>query len=441
MDMITIIELVLALFVGVLVIMVLSGGFQAAYPQIINATQNLSLTDSTPLDVYVSAESFHTLECAIRGVMGNYIPRCNATVYNSSASCTTSENGEVSCTVKNFVLPQQVTDAEAFIRDYGDPKFLVYWERFPEEENTWTFLAGDEGWQVALEVGAWTVLGRWTEMSGKGVTSRLTNVLFKSPARTLTGVGVIAASALADAFWGRMRPHNNSLVMFIPGTNVYKADFPEWKGKPVLFKEKAKNFHLVSPCYTLSMKVTKEKVKCGSYNYYWDTMMTVCENPSFGAAITRDCPVTCPTGSGCKIYSGDGKTKAAYRYMEDCGIEAIVISDITRDEDVSGIHNYCYYEPDLATRIFTALHIPVSPQFTAAAALKIAGEMTKAGATPGAASGWFKSLGRSAAGNLLSGIGSALFWCHTFTGNPTCHLDEKFFGFSVVGARWPGVKQ
>ncbi|MFH1641290.1 MAG: hypothetical protein ABIC04_00145 [Nanoarchaeota archaeon] len=43
-----------------------------------------------------------------------------------------------SCTVNGFELPQVVTSAEEWLLDYGDPLYLVYYEKFPEgEQKAW----------------------------------------------------------------------------------------------------------------------------------------------------------------------------------------------------------------------------------------------------------------------------------------------------------------
>ncbi len=49
--------------------------------------------------------------------------------------CVPVEKKTVKCTVKNFNLPQKVSKAEEWIAGYGDPKFLVYWQKFPAGED------------------------------------------------------------------------------------------------------------------------------------------------------------------------------------------------------------------------------------------------------------------------------------------------------------------
>ncbi|NIO22583.1 MAG: hypothetical protein GTN38_00965 [Candidatus Aenigmarchaeota archaeon] len=50
-----------------------------------------------------------------------------------------TRNTYAKCIVKNFHLPQDVTKKEEWIAGYGDPEFLVYWQKFPEgEDRSWT---------------------------------------------------------------------------------------------------------------------------------------------------------------------------------------------------------------------------------------------------------------------------------------------------------------
>jgi len=56
------------------------------------------------------------------------------------------------CTVNGFYLPQEVSNAEKYIAGYGDPKFLVYWQSFPADEDA-----------------AWTSYSTWMEHVGTAV--------------------------------------------------------------------------------------------------------------------------------------------------------------------------------------------------------------------------------------------------------------------------------
>lgn len=55
-----------------------------------------------------------------------------------------SELGSVTCNVKNFRMPQDVQGAEEWIAGFGDPQFLVFYQKFPAgEEAAWS---GYEEW-------------------------------------------------------------------------------------------------------------------------------------------------------------------------------------------------------------------------------------------------------------------------------------------------------
>lgn len=50
---------------------------------------------------------------------------------------------ETGCSVQEFALKQKVSDASEAIMFWGDPYFLVYWQQFPESEDSWTANLGD----------------------------------------------------------------------------------------------------------------------------------------------------------------------------------------------------------------------------------------------------------------------------------------------------------
>ena len=76
----------------------------------------------------------------------NYInPTITETFSDTNVICDAEENGHTECTVTNFWLPQKVSDPEKIILQYGDPKYLTYWQNFPKgEEASW---AGWLGWE------------------------------------------------------------------------------------------------------------------------------------------------------------------------------------------------------------------------------------------------------------------------------------------------------
>jgi len=89
---------------------------------------------------------------------------------------------ELKCSVNNFNLPQELTkftfpvisvesSAENWIKYLGDPKYLVYWQKFPQSQDTWTY-RGDK-WIHAMILGI-TVLpvGRIGSLVFKAATSK-----------------------------------------------------------------------------------------------------------------------------------------------------------------------------------------------------------------------------------------------------------------------------
>jgi hypothetical protein len=74
---------------------------------------------------------------------------------NPQVDCPVDESKSIAhgftCDVKAFELPQEVTDWENYIIGLGDPKYLVYYEKFPAgEEAAWQF--DDKTW-VAVTLG------------------------------------------------------------------------------------------------------------------------------------------------------------------------------------------------------------------------------------------------------------------------------------------------
>lgn len=67
------------------------------------------------------------------------VPPCNGVSYGDVCVECDDSNG-FSCDVKGFELPQKISNAEEWINGYGDPKHLVYYEKFPEDEQlAWQF--------------------------------------------------------------------------------------------------------------------------------------------------------------------------------------------------------------------------------------------------------------------------------------------------------------
>ncbi len=71
----------------------------------------------------------------------------------------------IECIVHDFKLPQKVGDVQTYVINYGDPKFLYYWNEFPIEENSWTF---KPDWKVHALIGIVTLLPP-TKVAGVGI--------------------------------------------------------------------------------------------------------------------------------------------------------------------------------------------------------------------------------------------------------------------------------
>lgn len=87
----------------------------------------------------------------------------------SSFTCTTRQTvKDVACTVLNFQLPQDTTEAQEWIRGYGDPLYVVYFQSFPVGEDGWNRQA--EWWWNAVDIAfAWWGGGKLFSIAGKWV--------------------------------------------------------------------------------------------------------------------------------------------------------------------------------------------------------------------------------------------------------------------------------
>ena len=63
-----------------------------------------------------------------------------------------------SCTVHNFRMPQYIDSVEKdkWIPLHGDPEYLLYWNLYPPEEDTWTY--DGPGWKMNVAIGIISVL-------------------------------------------------------------------------------------------------------------------------------------------------------------------------------------------------------------------------------------------------------------------------------------------
>ncbi len=56
----------------------------------------------------------------------------------ANVSCLNTREG-YECRVTDFNLPQDVSGFKEWIPYHGDPYYMVYWQNFPQEEDTWNF--------------------------------------------------------------------------------------------------------------------------------------------------------------------------------------------------------------------------------------------------------------------------------------------------------------
>lgn len=227
------------------------------------------------------------------------------------------------CTIYNFYLPQKVSDAQDWILGYGDPKFLVYWQTFPMDQDTWTYKSD---WKITAAIIAISALPPTKIVGGlakagfktvgtkienlisrkasasavratlkENMKNELKNVISKRLAnqkiRTITKAGVLQGASLVaaqvDSKSAIYEEDPNSVVLKTPYEEKNKlALSDELKGKPVLThwdpgaisSERATPAHLVSPCKIDSMQLRMARVTCNHYTYNMKTGMVDCDN-------------------------------------------------------------------------------------------------------------------------------------------------------------------
>ncbi len=218
------------------------------------------------------------------------------------------EAEEFVCTVNNFQLPQKVTGWEDYIRNYGDPEFLVYWNMFPIEENTWTYTSD---WKTYALYFAVTIMPLGKVVSiGKQIASTVTkqgvravlkdtlrNAIYKRLVASsiksvvirggvITGVHTIA-KALEESSMAKFEIEPNTIVMKSPYEDKEKFTLvSEAEDMPVvqfwrkeIFTEGA-HAHLVSPCSLGVFEIKKEYVECEYYIRKNDDGTIICQDAS-----------------------------------------------------------------------------------------------------------------------------------------------------------------
>lgn len=239
----------------------------------------------------------------------------------------------MTCTVTNFQLPQEVTNKEAWIKGYGDPEFMVYWQKLPEEaslawsgyglwvENFFDIMFAWIGVGKIIKIGGKTIVyaaGKsakriganalesimTTKIGWRALHNYITleaerDIAFKvaagSAAKTISdNIGSIGAQRLAkrgiqlgtisvvaayiDSLTAPYDYYSNSMVLKVPYIDPEDFNSPVWDGLIILSKTK-EEFYMVSPC-NADITIKSGIAKCGSYNYIFEDEVSGCEEPS-----------------------------------------------------------------------------------------------------------------------------------------------------------------
>jgi hypothetical protein len=238
------------------------------------------------------------------------------------------------CKVTNFRLPQEVSAPEKWIKGWGDPKFLVYWEQFPSgEEEAWSgiptwisnavdiafawfavgkafrigamtakLVVGQAGKRIASKVAASTsreLLARHlTRYAEKQTIKNAANEISKIVGPWLSKRLVIVAGVSTSA--AIVAAHLESKVAkydLQPNSLVLKSPYEEPEPKKSEFKGPVfidgirsmrrrrwghidKTFYLASPC-SANLTVEKHVINCGNYSYDMIDDIYGCLNPKF----------------------------------------------------------------------------------------------------------------------------------------------------------------
>lgn len=89
----------------------------------------------------------------------------------------------IDCTITNFQLPQEVSNADEWIGGFGDPLFLVYWQAFPPGEDAdWEGMATWTKGLTTVTFGAMCIYGIIKGARGKYVAGKVALSTSKSRA-------------------------------------------------------------------------------------------------------------------------------------------------------------------------------------------------------------------------------------------------------------------
>ena len=322
--------IIFALLVFVVLVFLLDqvgGGIRGIIEQFCKSYPNLCGLKSQPAYYdEIALRSTEALQCAINSVTEGKEQACATKFrpvrtlsvvsaqenYDYNTSPIIKCNDDVSsCEINNFNLPQDISSAQEWIKGYGDPEYLVYWQAFPVgedsawnsewnwAENAWdislAFWGGGKIFQVAKAAG-----GRLLSVpirAGKGAIEKVIGTgafregaeeagqdiikrVGKSKLERLgiaTTAGTLVTAAYLDSITEKMNPRPNNLLLKSPYEDpaIFSLLF---ENKPVMLENREIGFYAASPC-SANLKVEKKIAHCK--NYYWDYKENVlkCEDP------------------------------------------------------------------------------------------------------------------------------------------------------------------
>jgi len=221
------------------------------------------------------------------------------------------------CDIYNLRLPQDVpATAKNYIIDNGDPNFLVYWQSFPMEQDTWSF-QNDAGMtasilfltalppgKVMTAIGS--ALGRETAAKISGLvaqkmgTKAIQNQVRRELIADLSSVleyrlnhlgraalkfgaleGAALVKAQAESMVNKYNIHGNAIVLKKPYDKEQEYKLIDGlKGKPVLIEwSHVQPAHIVSPCTIKKMSVSAASYSCTQYTYDYLKGSVSCGEP------------------------------------------------------------------------------------------------------------------------------------------------------------------
>jgi hypothetical protein len=236
------------------------------------------------------------------------------------------------CKVIHFQLPQKISVADEWIKGFGDPAFLVYYQKFPNgPETAWSgasvwienavdvffawFLIGKgvklgktiitaTGKKMAAKIGSKVAIGRdkiinlfktpikafiarlekdaITKAAAKKAGEGIKEALLKDAgklAKKLIVLDVIEIFANQIVSTAKKYEHyDDSMVLKIPyGDPVPIKLLAE--NEPVILKDPEYEFWMASPC-DANIEIEKKTITCEGFKYDMDTGLFSCGNPT-----------------------------------------------------------------------------------------------------------------------------------------------------------------